>query len=198
MENPYYRTFLALPVQVGADLLELRRSLMIDLKGERISWVDPTRFHITLRFLGDTLLSDVEKISRALKQGMLSKDSQEIPLNGVGSFGPWKRPRVIWAGFANDAWFEGLKEEVDALLEKQGIPRQDQPFTAHLTLGRIRSLRNLSRYHEVMGRVEKKACDPVCFSKLVYYRSILGSGGPEYQPLQEISLSGSRSGGRLS
>ena len=179
-------------------MLALRRGLMRDLEGERISWVDPGRFHITLRFLGDTLLSDVAKVSRALKQGRMHSDAQEIPLRGVGSFGPRKRPRVIWAGFADNAWFKGLKEEVDELLEKQGIPRQAQPFTAHLTLGRIRSLRDLSRYQEIMGRVENEAFEPVCFSKLVYYRSILGAGGPEYLTLEEIKLSGSRSGRRLS
>jgi len=198
MENPYYRTFLALPVKAGMDLLELHRSLMRDLEGERISWVDPTRFHITLRFLGDTLLSDVSKISAALKQGGFRYDAQEIPVTGVGSFGPHKKPRVIWVGFENEDWFEGLKEEVDALLEEQGIPRENQPFTAHLTLGRIRSLRNLSRYHEIIEGVEKKACDPLWFNRLVFYRSILGSGAPEYHPLEEISLSGSQSGGRLS
>jgi len=198
MERPYFRTFLALPVQVGADLLELRRSLMQDLEGERISWVEPERFHITLRFLGDTDLNEVDKISRALKEGMIRADAQEVPVTGVGSFGPRKSPRVIWIGFENDTWFEGLKEEVDALLEKRGIPRQDQPFTAHLTLGRIRSLRNISRYYEIMEKVKNAACNPVWIRSLVYYRSILGSGAPEYISLEKISLSGSRSGHRLS
>jgi 2'-5' RNA ligase len=198
MEKSYYRTFLALPVQVGADVLTLRRGLMRDLEGERISWVDPERFHITLRFLGDTLLNGVSEIISALKERGFHADAQEIPVRGVGSFGPRKNPRVIWIGFGNDAWFQGLKEEVDALLEEQGFSRPDQLFTPHLTLGRIRSLRNLSRYHQIMEGVKGQIFDPVWIKSLVYYRSILGAGGPEYRKLKEITLSGSRSGRHLS
>ena len=186
MENPYYRTFLALPVQVGADLLALRQSLMGDLEGERISWVEPGRFHVTHRFLGDTRLSDVSKISAALKQGGFHFDAQEVPVTGVGSFGPRKKPRVIWIGFGRAEWFAGLKEGVDILLEEQGIPKENQPFTAHLTLGRIRGLHNISRYYEIMEGVKDPSCEPLWFDRLVFYQSILGSGGPEYRKLEEI------------
>ena len=188
MEKPYYRTFLALPVQVGAALLELRRSLMRDLEGERISWVETGRFHVTLRFLGDTLLSDVSKISVALKQGGFHFDAQEVPVTGVGSFGPRKKPRVIWIGFGRAEWFAGLKEGVDVLLEEQGIPKENQPFTAHLTLGRIRSLQNISRYYKILEEAKDHSCEPVGFNSLVFYRSILGEGGPEYRKLEEISF----------
>jgi len=190
MAYSYYRTFLALPVKVNADLLELRRALMTAMEEERISWVDPTRFHITLRFLGDTHVSDVDKISRALQEGMFRPDAQEVPVTGAGSFGPRKKPRVIWVGFGRESWFRDIKEGVDSLLEIQGFPRQDQPFTAHLTLGRIRSLRNISRYHEIMEGLINKACDPVWFDRLAYYRSILGPGGPEYRKLEEIRFRG--------
>lgn len=190
MAYTYYRTFLALPVKANADLLELRRALMSVLEEERISWVDPTRFHVTLRFLGDTHPSDVDKISRALQEGRFRPEAQEVPVNGAGSFGPRKKPRVIWVGFGRESWFRTLKEGVDGLLEKQGFPGQDQPFTAHLTLGRIRSLRNVSRYHEIMEGFTQKACDPVWFDRLVYYRSILGPGGPEYHKLEEIRFRG--------
>ena len=182
----YYRTFIALPVQVGADLLELRHEIMTALEDERISWVDPLRFHVTLRFLGDTPVGDVDTIARALKAGEFLPEALSVPVTGVGSFGPRKKPRVIWAGFGREEWFSNLKEGVDGLLEEFGFPKQDQPFTAHLTLGRIRSLRNLSSYHAFMEGMKSRACNPVCFDSLVYYRSILGSGGPEYSKLEEI------------
>jgi 2'-5' RNA ligase len=186
MAYQYYRTFLALPVTVGADLLELRQTIMTDLEEERISWVEPGRFHVTLRFLGDTRLSDVRKISRALKEGGFRPEAQKVPVNGVGSFGPRKKPRVIWVGFGMESWFGALKEGVDGLLEEHGIPKQDQPFTAHLTLGRIRSLRNVSRYLKIMDGMKDQVFEPICFDSLVYYRSILGPGGPEYKQLENL------------
>jgi 2'-5' RNA ligase len=186
MENQYYRTFIGLPVQVGTDLLEARHELITSLEGERISWVDPKRFHITLRFLGDTRLCDVDRIGRALKEGEFMPHTTSVPVTGLGSFGPRKKPRVIWIGFGLKEWFSGLKDGVDSMLEECGFPKQDPPFTAHLTLGRIRSLRDLSRYYEIMEGMEAKSYKAVWFDRLIYYRSILGSRGPEYSKLEEI------------
>jgi len=186
MENQYYRTFIALPVQVGADLLELHHEMMNALEGERISWVDPKRFHVTLRFLGDTLLTDVDRIGKALKEGGFLPDTISVPVTGVGSFGPHKKPRVIWIGFGREEWFSRLKDGVDGLLEEFGFPLRDQPYTAHLTLGRIRDLQDLPRYYKIMGGMKEKTFDAVCFDRYIYYRSILGSGGPEYIKLEEI------------
>ena len=182
----YYRTFIALPVQVGADLLEIRKELMSALEDERISWVDPKRFHVTLRFLGDTRISDVDKIARVLRDVRFPFNAIRIPVTGVGSFGPRKLPRVIWAGFGQEEWFSSLKEGVDGILEGFGFPKSDQPFTAHLTLGRIRSLKSLARYHDILEGMKGRACEPVNFDRLVYYRSVLTSGGPEYSKLEEI------------
>lgn len=186
MEMQYYRTFIALPVKVGTDLLEIRRELMSALEGERISWVDPGRFHVTLRFLGDTPVSYVDKIARALQGLSVQQEARWIPVRGVESFGPRKKPRVIWAGFGCEEWFGGIKREVDGILEDIGLSGEYQTFTAHLTLGRIRSLRSLSRYEDILADLKGRACEPVCFDSLVYYRSILGSGGPEYHKLKEI------------
>jgi 2'-5' RNA ligase len=107
-------------------------------------------------------------------------------MSGIESFGPRKKPRVIYFGFGQKEWFNALKEDVDGVLEELGFPVQDQPFTAHLTLGRVRSLRNLSRYHEVIEGMKTRSCESVYFDSLVYYRSILGSRGPEYSKLEEI------------
>lgn len=184
----YYRTFIALPVQVGADLMEVRHELMTALEEERISWVDPTRFHVTLRFLGDTPIEDVGRIATVLKAGGFRPDAMSIPMRGVGSFGPRKKPRVIWIGFDHEEWFSSLKEGVDSLLEELGFPRQEQAFTAHLTVGRVRSLRDLARYREVIEKMKSRIFEAVSIDRLVYYRSILGSGGPEYSSLEEIGF----------
>lgn len=182
----YYRTFIALPVKVGADLLEIRRDLMSALEEERISWVDPKRFHVTLRFLGDIHISDVNKIAWALQGLRVPTEATWIPVRGVESFGPLKKPRVIWAGFGYEEWFSGMKKGVDGILADLGLSGEDHPFTAHLTLGRIRSLRSLSRYQEILADLKGRACEPVCFDSLVYYRSILGSGEPKYHKLEEL------------
>lgn len=166
-------------------MLEARHQLMTSLEGERISWVDPKRFHITLRFLGDTRLPDVDRIGQALAKGRFLTHATSVPVTGLGSFGPRKKPRVIWIGFGREEWFSRLKEGVDSILEECGFPKQEQAFTAHLTLGRIRSLGDLSRYYEIMEGMKANSYEVVWFDRLIYYRSILGTRGPEYIKLAE-------------
>lgn len=182
----YYRTFIALPVTAGEDLMELRQEIKTALATERISWVDPKNFHITLRFLGDTPTEDVQKIAGALKSAKFSQNSRHIPVTGVESFGPAKKPRVIWAAFAQEKWFKEIKSELDGYLEDLGFASQKQEFTPHLTLGRIRSLKDLSGYHAFMKGIRAKACEAVTVDRIIYYRSLLTPEGPNYTKLSEI------------
>jgi RNA 2',3'-cyclic 3'-phosphodiesterase len=189
MESQYYRTFIGLPLRQEQGTLEARLDLMAALEGERISWVKPENFHVTLRFIGETKLSDVKGIGNALRAGVHipEKILQESSL--LGSFGPRKKPRVIWVGFEQSSFFSLLKSDVDRVLEGCGIPVIDQAFTAHLTLGRIRSLQNLPRFYNTMDEMRKRFQSKVLFDRLVFYQSILGPHGPEYQVLEELLFS---------
>ncbi len=186
MEASYYRTFFALPVQPGRDLLEIREQIMRQLKGERISWVDPSMFHVTLRFLGDTPVKDVKEISGALRHGGPWPQAFSVHVSGVDSFGPRGHPRVIWAGFNEGERFRHLKEALDGLLVGFGMAVEKQPFRAHLTLGRIRSLQDAGKFYEIIRDLKDRVFETVCFDRLVYYRSVLGSGAPKYSELGKI------------
>lgn len=184
----YFRTFIALPVKAGEDLMELRHEIKTALAHERISWVDPANFHITLRFLGDTSPGDVEKISVAMKGSGFIQNASSAPVTGVKSFGPAKKPRVIWAAFGQEQWFKELNAELNIFLKDLGLASQNQEFTPHLTLGRIRSLQDVSGYHAFMQGIKARACEAIYMDRIIYYRSIIGSNGPKYTRLSQILL----------
>ena len=186
MESQYYRTFIAAPLRVEGQFLQARQDLITALKGERISWTNPDQYHVTLRFIGDTELVDIKKIGEALHAGIHIPERIRLNIAGLASFGPKKNPRVIWVGFEETDFFELLKREVDAVLEKCGIPAREQPFRAHLTLGRVRSLKNLPEYYLTMEEMKHQFSTSVLFEKLVFFCSILGPRGPEYQVLNEL------------
>jgi 2'-5' RNA ligase len=64
----FYRTFIALPIAVGEEVHRTLEILKQTLTGERISWVPPDRYHLTLRFLGDTPLKQVEAIAEPMEK----------------------------------------------------------------------------------------------------------------------------------
>ena len=181
-----FRTFIGLPLRVEPRFLQARRELISALDGDRISWTNPDQYHVTLRFIGDTEISSIERIGRELHAGVTAAPRIHLGINGLDSFGPRKRPRVIWAGFEECTFFESLKSEVDHVLERCSIPSTEQPFRAHLTLGRIRRLQDLQRYYLTIEAMEKAFNSTVLFESLVFFRSILGPRGPEYQVLDEI------------
>jgi RNA 2',3'-cyclic 3'-phosphodiesterase len=186
MKSQYLRTFIGLPVHPGKEMLEARRELMTALEGERISWTDPARYHVTLRFIGDTEESMVRGIGKALHSGLNIDQQVIMEFTGLASFGPRKKPRVIWVGFEHSEFFLLLKSEVDRILEPFGFMAEKPPFTAHLTLGRVRRLQNLDHYYKTVEEMNPKFKGAVRFEKLVFFRSVLGPGGPSYHVLDEI------------
>lgn len=101
-----------------------------------------------------------------------------------------KRPRVAWVGFEDSSFFEGLKEDLDAVLASCGIFPSDQTFRPHLTLGRVRGLKDLKGYYRTIDSMKGSFSGKVLADRLVYYRSELGSEGPLYTPLEEVLFSG--------
>jgi len=188
MEKQYFRTFIGLPVKVNDRFLEARQDLLETLAGERISWVDPARFHITLRFLGDTQISLIDDVGQALREGVEVPKKTQLTVTEPGSFGPRKRPRVIWVGFEHSELFESLKSDVDQVLDHCGIPLDDQPFRAHLTLGRVRSIKDLNGFYTVVAAMKDRFFHEVLFDRLVFYRSVLGEGPPVYTPLYQMGF----------
>jgi len=186
MESQYYRTFIGFPLRMEPIFLQVRHKLIASLKDERISWTNPDQYHVTLRFIGDTDLAKVKKIGNMLHSGIHIPERISLDIAGLASFGPRKKPRVIWLGFEETDFFENLRSEVDCLLEKCGIPATEQPFRAHLTLGRVRSLQNLQDYYHIVEEMKQQFSGSVLFEKLVFFRSILGPRGPEYHVLDEI------------
>lgn len=188
MISQYLRTFIGLPLTLSRGILDARADLMSALDGERISWVDPGLYHVTLRFIGETKVPEVKEIGRALHAELSIPDGTTLDLTGLASFGPRKRPRVIWVGFEETGFFISLKGQVDRILEKIGIRSGNQPFSAHLTLGRIRSLENPDHFYKTVEEMNPRFLGRVRFEKLVYFQSVLGTGGPQYRVLDEINF----------
>jgi 2'-5' RNA ligase len=181
-----FRTFIGLPLRVESGFLQARRELIMALDGDRISWTNPDQYHVTLRFIGDTDSSSIHDIGSMLHKHITVPGQINLETVKLGSFGPLKGPRVIWVGFEETDFFDSLKSEVDHVLEVCGIPAKEHPFRAHLTLGRVRSLRKLHAYYNALEEMGQKFSTVVHFRKLVFYRSVLGPGGPEYRVLDEI------------
>ena len=181
MEN--YRTFIGLPLEVDLAFLQSRKELMAALESERISWVIPKNFHLTLRFLGDIPSTQVDQIREALNSKLSLPEVGRQCFSGPGVFGPRKKPRVVWVGFSQTEVFHDLKKDVNFILESCGFPREEDKFNPHLTLGRIRSMKDIRGFYETVDSFKGDFRSRVTINRLIFYRSELGPAGPRYLAL---------------
>ena len=102
-------------------------------------WIQTANMHLTLKFLGEVdegLVPDLKEIGA--DAATLVKPFRVV-YGAFGGFPHLSRPRVIFFEAK-----EGTKElaEIARVLETGveplGIPRENRPFTAHLTLARIK------------------------------------------------------------
>jgi 2'-5' RNA ligase len=135
-----WRLFVAVtpPPAIQAALGRLQADLARRLPAQNVKWALPSQIHLTLRFLGDVRVADVDDVLRAVVRSGVARQPFVLSVAGLGAFPDARRPRVLWAGLhgALDALHE-LRDAVFAATAPWG-EHEHRPFEAHLTLGRIR------------------------------------------------------------
>ena len=144
-----------------------------------VSWVAPENLHITLRFIGDTDEATAERIVGQLVRP-LDLPAFEVSIAGAGSFPPSGPPRVVWLG-VGDGGVElaAVAREVNRRLEAIGLPREDRPFRAHLTIGRVKAPTG-PRFREALSAARNVAVGRCIVRGVTLFESRLSSSGSTY------------------
>ena len=157
----------------------------------RASWSRTENIHLTLKFLGDIPLLQVEKLSQAASRSVEDIAPFKIVLEQTGAFPPHGSPRVLWIG-VND--LEGKLGKLRARLEdaaaRSGFKKEPRPFHPHLTLARLRKpqhSRTLASAHKAM---EFEPAE-ISVSELLVIRSELSREGSKYTVVSRHALGSS-------
>lgn len=182
------RLFVAIPAPDSVRDLLLATQARLAASGADVRWEPGEKLHCTLVFLGETPAERLEDVVRAVRQGARGTGPFEVGYRGIGFFPGPDRPRIVWAGIEDAAEvLARLHGAMVAALVAAGIPCDEKPFHAHVTLGRVRGLRHLARL-----TTNAKTCTlehpPVTVREIVIVRSALKPGGSEYSVLQSLPL----------
>jgi len=127
------RAFIAIdvPRDIAANVAKVQPELPQDV----IKPVDQGNMHLTLRFLGNDVKD--EQVPR-LKEIIASIKFEPfvIKCKGVGIFPNPHYIRVVWAGIDSGGKLEEINKELNKKLQEFGF--EDEPFTSHLTIARVR------------------------------------------------------------
>lgn len=182
------RCFIAIPFP--GELKESVASSVELLKAARadVRWVQPENLHLTLKFLGDTTEPSVPGIAGALDNAAESLRSFSLRISGAGVFPDWKRPRVIWFGVEAGSGLKSLQESIEDIMETFGYNRENRLFSPHLTIGRVRSQRNISPLVSALESVKGTDFGSMEVRSFSLMKSDLSPKGSEYTTLAEFQL----------
>ena len=145
MEEPeHLRLFVAVPVPdaIKETIAELQRKLQRLLPEAPIRWTDSRQIHLTVRFFGNVKSEHVNEIREALATACDGTNAFGLKACGLGVFPDKRRPRVIWAGIEDgEGALAILQEKIRIATASFGERPDERPFSAHLTLGRIKDIR---------------------------------------------------------
>jgi 2'-5' RNA ligase len=182
------RIFIAIKVDPGGELLRMFSSLKAVLGAEIIKWVDPANIHLTLAFLGDTEEKRIKILSGMLKERCTGFGEFDFELAGTGVFKNYMDPRVIWTGIRSAGKLSILNNLISEGLKLNGFEIEDRVFRPHLTLGRLKSVRDTENLKSVLERYRDSQFQIVHVTEVILFESILKQTGPIYKSLGNFSL----------
>lgn len=141
------------------------------------AWVDPSRWHVTICFLGP--VSPTEELGERLARVASRHRPVELRVAGGGRFGN----RVLWARLDGD--LRPLATGVTRAASRAGFPVEERPFRAHLTLARGRKGSDLRPLAAELADVEGR---PWTADEIVLMRG----GQPAYERVRAWPLTGGR------
>lgn len=183
------RAFIA--VEIDLPNKQKISGLISDLKKSDadVKWVNESQMHLTLKFLGNIEENRVCDISDVLEN--ISKDFRtfSLCLSDIGAFPNIRKPRVIWISI--DKGYEELKllaDKVETGLVKLGFEKEKREFKPHLTLGRVKSLKNSGNMESLVGKINFQPAGEIKIDKIILFQSTLMPKGAIYAPISRFNL----------
>lgn len=198
------RIFIAinLPESIKAELAGIEKEIAgmfsDELAKGMFKWVKPENLHITLLFIGDVQDNDIPQVCQIVEKSVQDLHGFSINFKKV-CYGPPKKipPRLMWLELERKAELTELAETLKQEITKTGTLKRirpsfapagasagkDRPFSAHITLARIRAWQWAKIEPEERPDIEREL-DLECEVKSVdVMESKLRRSGAEYSIL---------------
>lgn len=158
-------------------------------KNINIKYVDISDIHLTIKFFEN---QNPDLIINALKKYNFNFNREEylFNLSGLDAFPNRKEPKVLILKIHNNQnIIEKNQKDIEKILEKIGINKENRRFIPHLTLARIKNFSyfNFNNFNlwETLPGFEVQKLD-FSLGKLKLFQSILTPTKPIYKEIYEF------------
>lgn len=173
------RTFIALevPEEFEHEVAGVVRTLAPLVPGR---FMKQETYHLTLAFIGEVGEVQARDAMDALDVACADMEPVTLRCTGLGRFGR-TNDATLWLGIDDRGPLNELARRVRDALAACGVPYDEKPFRAHITLAR--------RARLPKGALPELAFpQPTVVRKVTLFKSILAPEGARYKPLYTVEL----------
>lgn len=177
------RAFIAisLPKEVKDYLFDLEKEF--SKLPAKFKFVAKKNIHITLKFIPELKESELNTLKTRLKT--IKFNSFKISLRETGLFPDNKKAHVIWVGLESDNRLKELQQRIDEKLID--LFPDNQEFKSHITLGRIKLIKNIEKFNEGLKKIKVNKLDFI-IREFGLFKSTLTKDGPVYELIEEYMM----------
>lgn len=175
------RLFVAVdvPKEIKDDLYRIQNYVPGSLA--KVKWVAKKNLHITLKFLGEVKERELPELIARLEKVTFKKF--KLSLKDMGFYNYSGEPKVIRLNFEDTSWVYDLQRKIDE--ELLDMFSSDQKFSAHLTLGRIKSLKKKDDFFKKVSSFRFSKFDFIV-NQFCLIESVLTKDGPKYKVIKNF------------
>ncbi|WP_458125659.1 RNA 2',3'-cyclic phosphodiesterase [Paenibacillus sp. Z3-2] len=131
------RLFVAIRLPAAVQQSLQMDARLVQNKLDFRKWTDHRDYHITLQFLGDTLVSDIGHLRKALRSATSGVQPFELQLSNWGTFGLEEAPKVLWKGVSGEVErLFSLQKQIVQATSTLGYEAELRPYSPHITIAR--------------------------------------------------------------
>ena len=155
-----------------------------------IRWIKSFQFHLTVLFFGDTSAAKMNSIRARLTKFV--GDRPEFPClaaKGFGCFPAFRRPRVLWIGFALDSSLRNWQDRLAKAFQGDFVWKERDRSYPHVTIARLAFRRLPPRFGEHLFELAQQTGMPSWdwqINSITLMQSIPGPKGSEYIALATL------------
>jgi len=187
------RTFISadIPPIIQKSIQQQVDNLRSKIGDSSVRWVSVRNIHITLKFLGDVSQANADILTQIIRTEADAHHAFDINVTRLGSFPSPKRARVLYIGIQASAALDALQRGIESACARVGFSSESRPFSAHLTIGRVRqriSKSDQQKIYEILRDVEIDSLGIARVDSVHLYKSERKSSGAVYTKLFSAPL----------
>ncbi len=183
MEQQSKRLFVAFPATdpLAEIFLPTLKKLKTtaDRDGIDVKWVPPKNYHLTVAFLGDTPVAEIDKLHDPIQVCADKLSSFQLNVSGLNAFPDEFHARTLWMGVQQKMSLPGIAAELTAAL---GLIPEDREYTPHITIGKIRKTKSCKN---LLSPFVRKDFGKIIADRFVLFESIQQNYTSVYMPLKD-------------